>query len=475
MSQNPPRAYTIDQFGLLLWQRKLCVIGCLGVALTLGGLYLLRATPVYTVRARVLVQDEGLKFDEQRRDRDKDFLATQAEIMRSPAVVRSAVELLDLEESAGAASPVLAVMESLKVNPLLGTNVLAVNFSSADAERATHTVEAIIASYRKYVHESQRGAHLESIRLLIDSEKQVRTDLLAMEESFRELRRKSPLIGEAAQSTRLQHEQLAHVGQMLGEAKARCMELQSRLAVVTQRRTEGVANAGASARLVSLTDATSRSEDVVLASGSQLSQLPGVDDFAMWQDENPTGFSFMEEQLFAAQTRERELSQKFGPKHPDVRSVNDQIVHWQTAIQERLAAMPAVLQQQLEAARHQERQLAALYETEFANAKNIDAYQLEEQQALVQIEGTRQTHDSVLTQLRQWQLADQAIAKGGTGVRIDILEHPGVAQSQAWPPTSLLLATFATIGMICGVGMAILLGPQTDRQAAPATQRINGA
>ena len=77
----------ISELLVTAWRRKWLVVGCVGVSLALGYAYLERQDTVYQIKARLLVQEaRPLLQSNSRIRKDEDFLATQAEIVRSPAV-----------------------------------------------------------------------------------------------------------------------------------------------------------------------------------------------------------------------------------------------------------------------------------------------------------------------------------------------------------------------------------------------------
>lgn len=463
--QSPPQQDSMNLYALaqLLRQRVWWLVGCLALTIGLGVVYLLQAEPVYRVHARILVEQKGLASAQARPDRDKDFLATQAEIIRSPAVVSHAVETLGLTAtSPDDPNSVVGILESLSVNPLLGTNVLSVSLEGADAGRATRIVETVIESYREYIRESERDVHLEALRALTASEKEVRKDLQELEAEYRELRQNSPLVGRGEEGVRLQRELLAHLGQTLSDVKSRRMELENRLVALEGLRERNLAS-GEATRVIPVSTAGAEQGDDLRDSRREpapSSLYVGTSRQLLLQyAKGEAGdIAHLQEQLFAAQARESELSEKYGPKHAAVRGVREQIAGWEAQLREQQASAPLVLQQELEAARLQEQQLADLYREEFAAAKGINNWLLQEQQGLGHIERTREVHDSLLTQIRQWQMVDQALTQGKTEIAVRVLEEPSLDEEQVWPPKLLVLGACALVGLMGGLGLIVSLG-----------------
>ena len=77
-----------------IWRGKWYFVICVAISLLLGVAYLLLVDPEYDLGARLLVEEKGLPLElGQPAPRDKVFLPTQAEIIRSPAVIDRAVKL----------------------------------------------------------------------------------------------------------------------------------------------------------------------------------------------------------------------------------------------------------------------------------------------------------------------------------------------------------------------------------------------
>lgn len=155
-------AGTWGDWPAVIGRRRGYLYAALIVALGVGVAYLKVAQPVYEIRARLLVQKQGVTLDASRAADavDKDFLATQAQILRSPVIVRDAMaavppSYLDTTTT----DPLTVLLESLSVDPVLGTNVLNVRLRYPDGEQGIHMVDAIIHRYREYTRE-------ETLRLL---------------------------------------------------------------------------------------------------------------------------------------------------------------------------------------------------------------------------------------------------------------------------------------------------------------------
>ena len=437
----------------MIRRRKWYLIGCLCFSLALGLAYISQVEPSYQVEARILVQyvnsplgqGQGIKERERR-----DFLATQAEIISSPAVVKKAAESLELT-SDDSNNPVSSILGAMSVRPELGTNVLSIHYSGKDADQTVATVDAIIAAYREYLRTSEQTSHLEVLRLLAGNEKEMREELQALEENFRQLRKQSPLLGQGRDAAAVQRSLLTHLGQTLTKKKTQRIELENYLQGLTESNGTDLAASGAKTMFVS-TDTSDIVADIpslALAAASQL----------VWTatDEAARDVAKIREQLYKAQAKEKALSQTFGDKHPEIKAAREQIASWEATLRDTMEAAPGALRHELDAVRRQEERLAAMYEEKYAEAKVIDGYLLQEQQQMDNIRRVQEAHQQTLSQMTEWQMADKAMGEGRPGVKIRVLEAPALAGPQTSPPPGLLMGFCAIAGLAMGCGVMTLV------------------
>ena len=216
-------------------RRKWTLVGCIGLALTLGAGYLLYCQPLYRVGARVLVRQQPLTADSEP-VKDRDFLATQAEIVHSPAVISRAIERHGLISPDPEVDLRVAIYNALNVSPLLGTDVLSIAYSGPDAAEAIRTVEAVIGSYREYVREIARASHRETLNLLTRREQDLRSDLAEAEAEYRKLRESIPVMGQGREAATVQRAMLIKLGETLTVARSRRLTLEQQLAAVQEQQ-----------------------------------------------------------------------------------------------------------------------------------------------------------------------------------------------------------------------------------------------
>lgn len=485
-----PTHYTIGlgELATIVWRRKLCLAVCVLATLALGGVYYLKADRVYEVKCRLLVEKQGLPLGEQassqRTFRDLEFLGTQAEILGSPAVIASAVDQIQWPvATTSGVSPVMLLKERISVRPVMGTNVLSVSLQADNAERAVQAIHALIDSYRGYMSQAQQDVHLDVLEMLAKNEKEVRSDLATLEKEYRELRERSPLVASSKNGLDIQLAHIDELGRKLAETRGRRVELENqlRIAATEASKARALAEASHQQRFVNTNYVQSATGDVsaetVLVSTEKVrpvpveyllpqtivgANLPGAPDIAAIQS-----------QLVRAKVLEKELYSRFGPKHPEIRGVAEQIASLVREEQKALQAGHDLLRRELETVTANEQRLAELCKSEMHETKQLDSFQLQEQQLVSQLTRVQTVHESLVSQLRQWKLTGQIVSDGRAPIRISVLEAPVVPLSAAWPSLRIIFGICLAVGSIAGFGLIAFL-EQRSRTARHLSSGTDG-
>ncbi len=449
-----------------LWRRRGIFAFSLIVSLALGGVYLALARPTYQVNARLLVEKRSKPLEDEPRTSDsKDFLPTQAEIIRSPAVIQLVVESLAIVPGPDGGSPVLDIVEHLQADPLVGTDVLSLGFQDSNPTTAIEKLQAVIAAYQSYLKQTEQGAYRQTITLLTDRELQLRRELSQLHAELIELRRQSPYMSENGAASEIQRTVLSGVSQSLSDTKSQRVQLQSLLKDMTAfRDAEIAANESQQTFPTALTPARGTLDAAEHAAGRTDSEgrrdwLAAVEvlsrvvkgGLASLEDPAP-----IQQALLAAQSRATELGQRFGPKHPELRGAQKLIASLEERLRRAVMAAPAVLEREIESLGHEEANLIELYNNELAAAKGADEYHLKEQKTREDIQRLQQIHDSIVSRLSDSQLADQALSGGRASVFVKVLDGPQLVNDQVWPQPIPLLGLCGLMGLAGGFVLVVL-------------------
>ena len=133
---SEPSIPTTGSFGELgipyiLWQRKWYLIGALAACLSCAAIYLLQADSIYEVSAELLVQEYqqpmGSELKAANKRNDENFIATQAQIIRTAVlrqVVNELVQSQAVDRTLDEFDLFNVIRDSLSVTSLRDTDVL---------------------------------------------------------------------------------------------------------------------------------------------------------------------------------------------------------------------------------------------------------------------------------------------------------------------------------------------------------------
>lgn len=186
---------TSDSFDGLL-RHKWSLVVPIAAALALACLYIRSASPVYEVTARLLVRP----YDRMPTRAEPQFLLTQAEVLRSPALLRGALNAPSVQyKGLSHVDPVAHTRKSLSVEPVANTDVLEVRFQTQEPDQGLRLVRALVDNYQASVYEEALRNFNESDEIR-QSEHELRLAEAAAEKLSNTLGAKHPelLAAEAA-------------------------------------------------------------------------------------------------------------------------------------------------------------------------------------------------------------------------------------------------------------------------------------
>jgi len=446
---------------LALWRRKTVVAAAFAAFVGAGAFYASVAPRVHRATARLLVVRQDASGQQTPVRYDPAFVATQAEIVRSRMVVERALDTYTPSGVSIAEDPVATVSGAIRVTPLEGTYVMQVSYQCPDGRAAEQMLEAVITSYGEYLRDSEEDSHLKSLMFLTETEQQLREQLEQKEQEYRQLLKDGTLLAADDDAGRVQTAYLSNLGKALTEAKNRRLRMET-----------------ASAEWMNSPDvvrsSVGRSNETVLTS---LSDIPSADEpqasgstVALQRGQPLDHVSEMravKRELHATQQREADLRSRYGEKHNDVRAIGSQIQRLETQIEELLAEIPEVFENELAVIRKHEQELEELYGREIERATQSDINQLENRHYLDTIERLRTAHGSILAEMHTRRLATASVTTGQGSVHVKTITAPRASGAPIWPIPMVVLSVCSVLGLAAGSGLAIGLDrfiPSRDRR-----------
>ncbi|MGE5610666.1 MAG: hypothetical protein ACM359_15555 [Bacillota bacterium] len=136
-----------ESIGQSIWRRRNSVAAAILVCIAVGLLYLLKATPTYTVCGQLYVER---RIGEHEGDRPQEYLHAQVAVLRSTAVLRPALERISvgrLPELTGKAKPLDGLRERLKADVNRQDGLVMLALECSDPTAGAYLLNTIIQVY----------------------------------------------------------------------------------------------------------------------------------------------------------------------------------------------------------------------------------------------------------------------------------------------------------------------------------------
>src|SRR5262249_53679047 len=164
--------------------------------LTLAALYLAQFRPVYKSSTRLLILQQGgrplsniVSGGREILESASDEIPTHVMVIRSPVVLDRAVQLARVKGlTAGAILGGLSVYQ-----PDLSVKILELGYQSESSEEATRVVDAVVASYRKFLEENYQKNTTDVLGLIAKVRDDLSDELKGLEQKYLEFHREHPV------------------------------------------------------------------------------------------------------------------------------------------------------------------------------------------------------------------------------------------------------------------------------------------
>ena len=451
----------------LLWRRKGTFVAFAILTTALGAAYLAIEKPTYEVTRRLLVEPDHLASEETSPTMpNRQFAPTQAELVRSPKVVKRAMEKAPVTIPDSAAhDPMGFVTEALAVTPVVDTSVLKIRFRGNSREEAIRFVDAVVESYREVLQEKQ-DATVDSLRDLFSQvEGRRREELAELRAKHADFVRNSPFPASRPENGKgALAENLDKLMGQLTDVQLRESQLKTRLAQVRQVTELEVARANAEQIPASMVTAVkfeealgaNRTTEVRSASNLAESRIGrGLSSeqnliFELLRDEQGKSDGVLAEvqrQLTQAHVRKQQLSVQYGPKHDSIRQVDAEITRLERMLHDQLTSLMDTLSQRLAAEQEAVEGLQERIREQSAKVKAVESFNLEEQLLQSEIKRLADDYEKVFSQLRQSIVSDDAVTNGRGTITVVDLGSGNLVPPKVWPLPAPLLGMSFTAGL----------------------------
>ncbi len=391
-------------------------------AVSLAVVYLAVTEPIYEAQVRIVVQNLGLGLESSNlaKTYDKEFLATQSEVIRSPATLTRSLE--ELPELADPAKPksqseqVGAIAEALRVNPLAKTDIIKLTYQHSDPQQATARLESIVKCYQEHLRELEKSSAARSVVLLEQRKSELEQDITLLQQDLKLI---------SANTNSENRDVDTQSNSMMEVLTRRLFEIQSEIASLNVQL-----------------DLFQESRN------SGRSQVHPSDSIVLKE---------VERNLNAGRTDLAEASQIYGPSHPQRLSIEERVRMLESAHAGESEILQLELQASLKRFQMEEQSLRQLIRTENQRLKTAHDIQGDEAQLQAKLAQVSELHASIAETLQSMKLANQSLANGDGSIVVSLLDEFVVPRESIWPKPVPVLVISILMGFMAGAACLLCL------------------
>ncbi len=474
---------TLAALGAIMRRRWIWIAVSVVLGLGLAGVYFVTTEPTFESSAQVLVMRKdprlataGQTSGETESKISEDLLATHMQLVQSRRMVGDALSLNQLDKLPSITerldddeTPTKYVIDNLLVTrggvaQAKDAHVLNIAFRHKSDVDAQQILTAIIEQYQAFLAERFQDVNSEAADLIAKAQKDLGSELEKSEEQYRQFREQAPLLWNGQQSTNIHRMEYDLIQAEMSQLRLQSTESKSRLELVESALKDMESKGASALERLALIDEKNAERIGIIVNVDQ-----GKAQTAQFQASMPdrTAGSTVEAQnLLALQLKAQTLAQDFGPNHPEVRSVREQINKTQEFLtnkfkslgiveedklldpKELVDAYVSILRNDLAATDRRQQQLQLQAAVAEEAAKGLVSYELEGETLRKLVARQQELYDAVVDRLREINLAKDY------GGFINEVIAPAEIGEKIWPRLPIVLALGMVLGLAVGCGGA---------------------
>ena len=426
-----------------VWRRKAVVIACVTLALAAGGVYMLRAVPVFSSSSYIYVQQPSSKVASDSElttaINSAQYLFTQCQVIQSSAILSKALDVpgvADAKVLRGLPNPVGYLHYALTATPTKQGDLIIVSMQSPNPQDAATVVNGVVQAYIDY-QEKQHQNNAQAVVTVLQKEMDSRAaDLDRENHRMLQLVRENPDLNLRSEKggAGMVAERLMTLNGQLTDAQFRADDLRT-----------GVAQAAATdpndlSGMRALVDEYKLGDQMPPSSVPMNSQIFQQQNMRV-QDLQDAHFGQGSEQMQRA-VAARDRAQK------DLASATQQAAAACLTALRTASAQADVRVKQLQTAIAAERTA-----TQGLNAQEVEYAQLDQ-------EATRNQHSMDLLDER---IKTMQVSENYAPMTITVLETAKANPEPVSPVLSHILGLAGAAGLLVGLGAAILFDKMDQR------------
>jgi capsular exopolysaccharide synthesis family protein len=444
-------------FGQVLKRRKLLLVIGLAIGAGLAYLYFIRQPPVYQSVSRVMLtrkKGQGLPL-QTAGFAVKDSLANELLLIRSEELLKTAMEMGELEKLPTFGSGPGSLLRGLQVDQIDATDVLQLSFKGSRAQDCRAAVASITDAYKQHVEDSKNQSHDEIKSIINDAVNSVSTELRAREAAYEEFHQRTALQLSAGEAVNPHAERMALFASKETSTDLEENRINALIRTIEAARAEG----GNQAALQLLVDQLAGGAGGLNRANQVVNTRPGGEFRSM----------SLTQELFQLSMQLAQAKEQYGARHPRVLDLERQerfmknfllkqestaSVEGEVVAEEPVDFVSAYLNRlnlQLATLRQEKEKVRSMMVGELEKSKALQTDVVKNDNFKNEISRLRDMH----SELRQ-RLKDVSLVQTYEGRQAAIIAPASVA-SQVGPDFVKIMTIGSVLGLLAGFGLACLI------------------
>ena len=418
----------------IVWRNRWIILLTTIAALAIAFIYVLKATPIYSSTSRIYVEQSGPKIlteAEGFMTQSKNYLYTQAELLRSTPILSAALEKPGVKQMRifHNVDNVIAYLKKKALDISVGKkdDIISISSDSPDPAEAAHLVNAVVDSYITYHATRKRSTSAEILKILRSEKDKSSKELAEKLQAMMDFKKQHEALAFESRQGNLVIERLERLSIVLTEAQLLTIEAESNYNTIKEMISDPT-------RLKQYVE-SQRAATAYLSTENQKAELK----------------SKLEQLEISLANRSREVTSG----HPaiiafknDIERIEKQIADLDIQFAE---AQLAVAEQQYLAAKDRENQISEYYDDQ-----RRQTLALNEQLAQYTILQSDWEQTKKLCDILDERIKELNVTEDVGALNISILEaaHPETTPSA--PQKTKYMALALVMGLMLGAGLALL-------------------
>jgi len=425
----------------IIWRSRWIILLTIVTALGIGFAYITIAIPVYTSTARIYVQQSGPKIlteAEGLMTQSKNYLYTQAELLKSTPILSSALEKPGIKELKifQKVDNQIDFLKKKGLNVSVGKkdDIIDISSDSPDPVEAARLVNAVVDSYRSYHAASKRSTTGEILKILQDEKRKRDRELAEKLKAMMALKSENIALAFEDRQSNVILDRLDTLSAELTQAELQTVEAESVYENYKSMMDDPVK--------LKLFAESERTKGAYIPSANEWSQL--------------------ESELEQLQMQLGDLRKQPVTNQPAVSALEDkvnQIENKLTSLYRKFAeTQVAIAEQQYRAAKQKQEQIAGYFE-----AQRQKAVQFNKQLAEFTILKSDWEQTKKLCDILDDRIKEINITEDTGSLNISVLESASLSDKPSKPPKARYMAIALLLGLVFAGALALVRDKMDQR------------